>query len=56
MKGNRKRGREKKRWEDNITEWTEMNFDCSARAAENRTRWTGIVAKSSAVPDGLPRL
>ena len=28
----------KKRREDNIKEWTEMNFASSIRAAENRTR------------------
>ena len=26
MKGKRKRGRQKKRWEDNIKEWTEMDL------------------------------
>ena len=34
----RKRGRQKKRWEGNIKEWTEMDLASSARAAENRTR------------------
>ena len=50
MKGKRKRGRQKKRWEDNIKEWTGMDFASSTRAAENRTRWKGIVANSSVVP------
>ena len=50
MKGNRKRGRQKKRWEDNIKEWTGMDFVSSTRAAENRSRWKGIVANSSVVP------
>ena len=49
MKGQRKRGRQKKRWEDDIKEWTEMDFASSARVAENRTRWIGIVANSSVV-------
>ena len=49
VKGQRKRGRQKKRWEENIKEWTEMNFASSTRAAENRTRWKGIVANSSVV-------
>ena len=49
-KGKRKRGRQKKRWEDNIKEWTGMYFASSTRAAENRSRWKGIVAKSSVVP------
>ena len=47
VKGKRKRGRQKKRWEDNIEEWTGMDFASSNRAAENRTRWKAIVANSS---------
>ena len=39
-----------KRWEDNIKEWTGMDFASSTRAAENRTVWKGIVANSSVVP------
>ena len=39
-----------KRWEDNIKEWTGMDFASSTRTAENRTRWKGIVANSSVVP------
>ena len=45
-----KRGRQKKRWEDNIKEWAGMDFASSTRAAENRSRWKGIVANSSVVP------
>ena len=56
MKGKRKRGRQKKRWEDNIKEWTGMDFASSTRAAKNRSRLKGIVANSSVVPDDLPRL
>ena len=36
MKGARKRGRQKKRWEDNIKTWTGMEFGDSLRAAEDR--------------------
>ena len=50
VKGKRKRGRQKKRWEDNIKERTGMDFASSTRAAENRSRWNGIVANSSVVP------
>ena len=39
----------KKRWEDNIKEWTGMEFGDSLRAAEDREGWTGIVATSSVV-------
>ena len=44
------RGRQKKRWEDNIKEWTGMDFASSTRAARNRTGWKVIVANSSVVP------
>ena len=36
VKGKRRRGRQKKRWEDNIKEWTGMDFVSSSTAAENR--------------------
>ena len=50
VKRKRKRGRPKKRWEDNIKEWTGINFASSTRAAVNRRRWKGIVVNSSVVP------
>ena len=50
MKRKRRNGRQKKRWEDNIKEWTGMNFDSSTSAAEDRTRLKGIVVKPSVVP------
>ena len=46
----RRKCRQKKRWEDNIKEWTGMDLASSTRAAEDRTVWKGIVAKSSVVP------
>ena len=54
MKGARRRGRQKKRWEDNIKEWTGMGFGDSLRAAEEG--WKGIVATSSVVPRRPPML
>ena len=56
VKGQRKRGRQKRRQEDNIKEWTGMDFASSARAAENRTRRKGIGANSSVCLDDLPNL
>ena len=56
VKGKRKRGRQKKRWEDNIKEWTRMDFASSTRTAENRSRWKGIVANSSVVPRRPPKV
>ena len=47
MKGKRKRGRRKKRREDNIKEWTGIDFASSTRAVEKSTIWKGIVAYSS---------
>ena len=49
VKGARRRGRQKKRWEDNIKEWTGMGFGDSLRAAEDREGWKGIIATSSMV-------
>ena len=40
-----RRCRQKKRWEDNIKEWTGMDFASSTRAAENRSWRKAIVAK-----------
>ena len=42
VKGARRRGRQKKRWEDNIKEWTGMGFGDSLKAAEDREGWKGI--------------
>ena len=49
-KGKRRRGRQKKRSEDNIKKRTGMDFASSTRAAENRTGRQGIVVNSSMVP------
>ena len=56
VKGQRKRGSQKKRWEDNIKEWTAKDFASSTRAGENRTRWKGIVANSSVVSRRPPKV
>ena len=56
VKGARRRGRQKKRWEDKIKKWTGMGFGDSLRAAEDREGWKGIVATSSMVPRRFPRL
>ena len=50
MKGGRRQGRQKKRWEDNIREWTGLEFAKSQRAVENREKWRKLDAKSSVVP------
>ena len=50
VKGGRRQGRQRKRWEDNIREWTGLEFAKSQWAVENREKWTKLVAKSSVVP------
>ena len=56
VKGKRKRGRQKKRWKDNIKKWTGMDFASSTRVAENRSRWKGIVVNSSVLPGRPPKV
>ena len=50
VRGGRRQGRQRKRWEDNIREWTGLEFAKSKRAVENRGKWRKLVAKSSVVP------
>ena len=50
MKGEKRQGRQRKRWEDNIREWTGLEFAKSQRAVENREKWRKLVVKSSVVP------
>ena len=49
VKGGRRHGRQRKRWEDNIREWTGLEFGKSQRAVENREKWRKLVAKLSVV-------
>ena len=56
VKGGRRQGRQRKRWEDNIREWTGLEFGKSQRAVENREKWRKLVAKSSVVPQRPSRL
>ena len=44
VKGGRRQGRQRKRWEDNIREWTGLEFAESQRAVENREKWRKLVA------------
>ena len=56
MKGRRRQGGQRKRWEDNIRECTGLEFGKSQRAVENREKWRKLVAKSSVVPQRQSRL
>ena len=56
VKGGRRQGRQRKRWEDNIREWTGLEFGKSMRVVENREKWRKLVAKLSVVPQRPSRL
>ena len=56
MKGGRRQGRQRKRWEDNIRKWAGLEFAKSQRAVENREKLRKLVAKSSVVPKRPLRL
>ena len=56
VEGARRRGRQKKRLEDNSKELTGMGFGDSLRTVEDREGWKGIVATPSVVPRRPPRL
>ena len=51
VQGGRKRGRQRKRWEDNITEWTGLKLSDALGKSENREGWRGLVARC---PHGQP--
>ena len=45
VKEGRRQGRQRKRQEDNIREWTGLEFGKSQRAVENKDQWRKLVAK-----------
>ena len=56
VKGPRRQIRQRERWEDNLREWTGLEFAKYQRAVENRGKWRIPVAKSSVMPQPLSRL
>ena len=56
VKGGRRQGRQRKRWEDNIREWTGLELGRTQRAVENSGKWRKLVVKSSVVPQRPSRL
>ena len=50
MKEERIQGRQRKRWEDNIREWTGLEFAKSQRAVKNREKWIKVDVKLFVVP------
>ena len=53
MKGARKRGRQKKRWDDDIKKWTGMEFGDSLWAAEDRNDVKVLLQRHLWCPDNL---
>ena len=56
VKGGQRQARQRKRWEDNVREWTGLEFAKSQRALKNREKWRKLVMKSSVVPQRTSRL
>ena len=56
VKGERRQGTQRKRWEDNIREWIGLEFGKSQRAVENRRKWRKLIANSSVLPQRPSRL
>ena len=56
VQGWKRRGRQRKRWEDNIKEWTGLEWNILLRKAENREKWRKLVVKSTVVPQRSARL
>ena len=52
----RRRGRQRKRWEDNIKEWTGLEWNITLRKAKNLEEWRKLVVKSTVVPQRSARL
>ena len=57
VEGARRRGRQKKRWADNIREWTGADFVTTQAQARNRQTWRELSKRASLVvprrPSGL---
>ena len=47
VNGNRRRGRQRKRWEDNIADWTGLRLSETIRKAEDRQEWREWTRRSS---------
>ena len=47
VRGGRARGRPRKKWSDNITEWTSLSYYEASKAAGDREGWRGVVRKAA---------
>ena len=50
VQGGRRRGRQMKRWENNIAEWTGLKFCHAVREAESKIKWKERVATVCGAP------
>jgi len=50
VRGGRRRGRQRKKWSDNITEWTKKTFAETQALAHNRQKWQELVSRSARRP------
>ena len=50
VKEGRRYCRQRKRWEDNMREWTGLEFAHPKGRVENREEWRKLIVKSSVVP------
>ena len=50
VKGGRRQGRQRKRWEDKIRKWTGLEFGKYQRAVENTGKWRELIVKASVEP------
>ena len=48
-KGEEDKADRRKRWKDNIREWTCLEFSKSPMAVENREKWRKLIAKSTII-------
>ena len=55
VQGGRRRGRQRKRWEDSIKEWTGFEWNIILQKAENHEEWRKLVVKSTVVPQRSAR-
>ena len=56
VQGGRQRCRQRKQWEDNIKEWTGLEWNILLRKAKTREEWRKLVVKSRVVPQRSARL
>ena len=56
VKGGRTQGRQRKRWEDNIREYTGLEFAKSQTAVENRQKWGKLVVNTEIICGALMTL